>query len=199
MPYQPGGTGIVLLYTMTPRVIDKGADSRGIGHWGWSRLQGKEQAVATMIVYHPCKPSSSAGQTVYEQHARALPILSDPRRHFFIALKRFIQDRQEQGDLIIIGMNLNDPVQQHDHTQFFGELYMKKIILTIHSGTSPLAANKQNESNYPIDGICCSLWLIVLPRGYSNFKDGIPSYHRVLWVKFQLTELFGLTDNIVKN
>ena len=136
-------------------------------------------------------------QTVYEQHARVLPIISDSRTQFLIDLEKCTQDRQEQGDLIIIGIDLNDPVQRHDHTQFLGELHMKETMLTIHSGSSPPATNIRNESNCPIDGIWCSLGLTVLRGGYSKFKEGIPSDHRILWVEFQLTELFGSTDIIV--
>ena len=90
-------------------------------------------------------------QTIYEQHARASPILSD-------ILLKCTQDRQEQGDLIIIGMDLNDPVQRHDHTHFFEELHMKEEILTIHSGTSPPVTNIRNESNYPIYAIYGVIW-----------------------------------------
>ena len=96
-------------------------------------------------------------------------------------------------------MDLNDPVQRHDHTQFFGELHMKEAILVINSGTYPSDTNIQNESNYPIDGIWCSLGLTALRGGCSKFKEGIPSDHRVLWVEFQLTTLFRSTDIIVKS
>ena len=94
-------------------------------------------------------------------------------------------------------MDLNDPAQLHDHTQLFGKLYMKEAMFTIHSGSSPPATNIRNESNYPIDGIWCSLGLTALRGGYSKFKEGIPSDHRILWVEFQLTQLFGSTDTIV--
>ena len=40
--------------------------------------------------------------------------------------------------------------------------------------------------------------LTALRGGYSKFKEGIPSDHRLLWVEFPLTTLFGLMDNIVK-
>ena len=112
---------------MAPRVIGKGAIIRGLGRWTWTRLQGKTQAVTVLSAYRPYKPSSSCVQTVYEQHARVLPVLSDPRTQFLIDLKQCIQDRQTQGDLVIIGMDLNDPVQQYDHTQLFDELHTKKI------------------------------------------------------------------------
>ena len=101
--------------------------------------------------------------------------------------------------MIIIGIDLNDPVQRHDHTQYIGELYMKEAILTIHPGTSHPVTNIRNASNYPIDGIWCSLGLTALRGGYLNFKEGIPSDQRMLWVEFPLTELFGSTNNTTKN
>ena len=79
MPYQPGRIWVVLSHTMAPQVIGKGTDTRGLGRWDWKILQGKKQAVAILTVYLPCKPSLSGVQTVYEQHTRVLPILSDPR------------------------------------------------------------------------------------------------------------------------
>ena len=79
---------------MAPRMIGQGADIRGLGRWAWTRLQGKAQAVTVLSAYRPCKPSSSGVQTVYEQHARALPVLSDPRTQFLIDLKQCIQHRQ---------------------------------------------------------------------------------------------------------
>ena len=50
-------------------------------------------------------------------------------------------------------MDLNDPVQQYNHTQFFDELHMKEAILNIHSGSTPPSTTIRNESNTPIDGI----------------------------------------------
>ena len=108
LSYQSGGIGVVLSHIMAPRVIGKGADIRGLGRWVWTRLQGKAQAVTTISAYRPCKPSSSGVKTVYEQHARELPVLSDPRTQFLIHLKQCTQDREAHGDLIIIGMDLND-------------------------------------------------------------------------------------------
>ena len=67
----------MLSYTMAPRVIDNGVDTRGLGRCIWTRLQGKEQAVTILSAYRPCKPSSSRVQTLYEQHARV-----DPKYNF---------------------------------------------------------------------------------------------------------------------
>ena len=43
--------------------------------------------VTILLAYSSYKSSSSGVQTVYEQDARALPILSDHRRRFLIDLK----------------------------------------------------------------------------------------------------------------
>ena len=82
-------------------------------------------------------------------------------------------------------MDLNDTVQRHDHTQLFGELYMKEAILTINSEISPATTNIRNESNYQIDGIWYSLGLTVLRGRYSKFKK----------VFHLTTEFYGLHFN----
>ena len=143
-------------------------------------IQGKEQAVIIMPAYRPCKPLSSGVQKVYEQHARTLSIICDPTSQLLSDLKDCIQERQKQGDLIIIWMNLNNPVQWYNHTKRLGKLHMKETILTTYIGTPPLATNILNESNYPIGCIWCSLGLTALRAGYSKFKADIPSDHRVL-------------------
>lgn len=38
MSYHPGGTGVVLSYTIASRVISIGNDKRGLGRWAWTRL-----------------------------------------------------------------------------------------------------------------------------------------------------------------
>ena len=61
---------------------------------------------------------------------------------------------------------------------------MKEAIFSIHRGHNPPTANIPNESQYLIDGIWYSIGLMVTKVGYSNFREGISSDHRVLWFKF---------------
>ena len=68
-----------------------------------------------MLAYRLCKPSSSRVHIVYEQHISILLVHCEPRSKFLTRLKEFIHERQKQGDLIIIGMNLNNPVLRYDH------------------------------------------------------------------------------------
>lgn len=59
-------------------------------------------------------------------------------------------------------MALRNTLQRYDHTDLFGELYMKEEILTTHIGINSPTTNILNESNYPIEGIWCSLGLTAL-------------------------------------
>ena len=183
---------------MVPRVIGTGNDKRGLGRWAWTRLRGKDRAITIISAYRPCKPSTSGVQTVYQQHLRALPVHQEPRQQFLVDLKECIQEHQAQGDNIILGIDLNDPAQRYDINKFFEELNMKEAIQSLHCGQRPPVTNILNDSEYPIDGIWCSIGLTATRAGYSKFREGIPSDHRVLWVEFVLQEVFGSSDKINK-
>lgn len=69
-------------------------------------------------------------------------------------LKLCIHTLQENGDLIILGMNLNDPIQRHDHTEIVLDgIYLYEAIISKHTGRNPLIKTSINESYYPIDGM----------------------------------------------
>ena len=76
-----------------------------------TRLQGKYKTVTILSVYLPCTLSSSGVKSVYEQHAYILPIQYEPIHQFLTNLKKYTQENQEHGDLIIIGIDHNNPVQ----------------------------------------------------------------------------------------
>ena len=158
-PYQPRRTGVVLSQTIAPRFIGIGIDTSGLERWTWTRLRGRDRAITIILAFRPCKPSTAGVQTVYAQHTRTLLIKQEPRQKFQMDLKDCIQTHQEQGDIIILGMKLNDPVQRYDITKYFEELYTKEAILSIHRGHEPPATNILNESQYTIDRIWCSIGL----------------------------------------
>lgn len=83
-----------------------------------TRLQGKYKTVTILSACLPCKPSSAGVKLVYEQHAYTLPIQYEPINQFLTNLKKYTQENQEHGDLIIIEIDHNDPVQQYDNITF---------------------------------------------------------------------------------
>ena len=196
VPYQPGGVGVILTNTLSPRVIGKGTDPTGLGRWAWTRLRGKERAVTMLSAYRPCKPSTAGIQTVYEQHARVLPLYQEPRSQFLLDLRKSIEKIQVNGDVVFVGMDLNDPIERHDFHKFFAELNMHEAILVTHTKTRPPATNILNLANYPIDGLWCSTCIKPVRAGYSKFGTGILSDHRTIWAEFRNDEVFGSNDKV---
>jgi len=48
-PYQPGGTGIVVVNQLSYRVQRPGDDISGLGRWCWTRLRGKHNQFLRII------------------------------------------------------------------------------------------------------------------------------------------------------
>ena len=86
-------------------------------------------------------------------------------------LKDSIQTHQEQGDMIILGMDLNDSAQRYNITKYFDELHMKKLIQSIYRGQRPPATHILNESQYPMDGIWSSIGLTARLAPYSKSRE----------------------------
>ena len=152
-PYQSGGMGVVLSQTMAPRAICMGKDTRGLGRQAWTRLRGKDRAITIISAYLYCKLSTAGVQIVYKQHAMKLPVHQEPQQQFLVDLEECIQKHKEQGYMIILGMELNDPDQRYGITKYFEEMNMKRTIQSIHCGQRPPTTNILNNSHYPIDGI----------------------------------------------
>jgi len=65
-PYQPGGTGLVILNQLAHCAQKPGDDKAGLGCWCWARFQGKNNKVLRIVsVYRPCK--SKGPLTTYQQ------------------------------------------------------------------------------------------------------------------------------------
>ena len=75
---------MILTDNMAHRVIETGKDSIELGRWTWIRLQEKNRYVTLLLVYRPCKPSISGIHTIYERHARILPLNQEPISQFLI-------------------------------------------------------------------------------------------------------------------
>ena len=102
---------MILTNTLSPRVIGQGKDPTGLGRWTWTRSRGKERAVTMISAYRPCKPSTAGIQTVYEQHARVLPLTQEPRSQFLLDLRKSIENIQANEDVVFVGMDVNDPIE----------------------------------------------------------------------------------------
>ena len=102
--------------------------------------------------YWPCKPSTIGTQTVYEQYARVLPLDQKLRFQILQDLRVCIENIQFKGDLILIGMDMNDLIERYDFQVYFAEPNIHEAILATHRRTSKLVIHIFTLENYSIDG-----------------------------------------------
>jgi hypothetical protein len=191
-PLQAGGVGVIATNIMTPRCTSKGTDPSGLGRWAWTRIEGTTGFHSRIVsVYRPCTPSQQGAGTVYEQHRRTFPADTDPREAILDDLKVEIVQWQEEGDVIVLGMDANEDTRSKTISDFFEELNMKNAILTRHSHLSPPATHTRNKNREPIDGIWVSKGIDPIGAGFLACGDACPSDHVALWVDFNQSDLLG--------
>jgi hypothetical protein len=98
---------------------------------------------------------------------------------------------QMAGGFLILGMDANEDVCHGDVAEMMSSLASHEAILHQHSSKSPPATYNHNYQQQPIDGLWVTDGLEILQGGFIEFGGSAPSDHRVLWVDFHYTELFG--------
>jgi hypothetical protein len=189
----PGGVGVVIGPRLSPTCGQKGNDNTGLGRWSWTRMQGMRARHTTIIsAYRPCTPSTPGETTAYEQHARYFGAESAcPRELMLTDLAVFIQTQQAKGDIIILGMDINEDVRSRKLKKYFADLHMHEVILSRHARLSPPATCIKNDSRIPIDGIWCTTGITPVAAGYRAFGAATPLDHRALWADFKKSDLLG--------
>ena len=79
------------------------------------------------------------------------------------------QNIQFKGDLIFIGMDLNDLMERYDFQVYFTELNIHEAILTTHRRTSKLVIHIFTLENYSIDELWCSISIYQPKSDSQNF------------------------------
>jgi hypothetical protein len=85
-PNQYGGCAMMALSTLSPKVVDSGIDSTGLGRLCWIRLRSRTKNTQIVMAYQQSNFGWSAGTTVKDQHSRYFHALGDarsPRTIFF--------------------------------------------------------------------------------------------------------------------
>jgi hypothetical protein len=137
-------------------------------------------------------PSGAGVNTVHAQHARHLgATIEEPRNQFLLDLAEAMRARQEQGDYIMIGTDINQDVTSRPIRQFFRNLNLHNAIIMRHPNSSPPATCRRNENRVQIDVIYCSIGIVPVAAGFLKYGDGTPSDHRVLWSDFRKAGIIG--------
>jgi hypothetical protein len=132
---QAGGTGLCIGAEHQGRCRTHGQDPTGLGRWAWTRIQGTSDYNTSLFsAYRPCASSNPGIGTVYSQHIRHLlsSTSEETRTQFLLDLVDAIHARQAAGDIIILGVDLNQDVRHRQIRHFFQELQMHNAILTRH-------------------------------------------------------------------
>jgi len=180
--HQHGGTGILTLNLASHRAQPLGDDPSGMGQWCWNRLRGKNGAWFRLVsFYRPC--ASSGPLSTYQQQVRALAVAqrtANPKAAAITDLCAEISKWQNDGESVIITMDLNDDVRDLTIVREFHKLGLVELLTTLHSSTPP--ATHQRGSK-PIDGFFVPAHLAHLCRGGNlSFGDGVASDHRAVWL-----------------
>jgi hypothetical protein len=193
---QLGGVGLMSTDDVTHRITATGKDPAGLGRWCCTQFQGKNGVkVRTISMYRPCEAPGAT--TTYQQQLRFLRHHTaefQPRTALYEDLFMECTEWMDEGDQLIIGIDANEDVRTGATAEFFQTLGLRDAILDKHSQLSLPATHNRNDQRQPMDGLFVTPGLQAVEAGYSTFRVGCPSDHRVLWADFTYTDAFGLSS-----
>jgi len=104
--------------------------------------------------------------------------LTHPRTVFWTDLRHILQEWTEQGDQIIMGINVNEDIRTAEITAFFDKFGMAKVILAKHRQEAPPT---QNQCSYPIDRLFTTT---VIQNNQCGYLSGLNTIgdHGCPWV-----------------
>jgi hypothetical protein len=192
-----GGTAYLTTKSTSNRVEAKGEDTHDLGRWTWALLSGR-RGMKTGIIsgYHPVPDPSNKTATVFSQHEQYFYDQGNernPRQAFIEDLGEQITKWKEDGNLIILGLDLNDNAWTSEAAQMIELWGLLNIHTTQHPNLPAVAACNKNRSNIPIDGMWCSLAIEKISAGMTSFvsPDLGKTDHQLLWADFTVDSLFG--------
>jgi exonuclease III len=185
---QYGGTAILGVNDIAPKIQSRGVDNSGLGRWCWFRIQGKNNVYTRIVTaYCPCKPPTTHHglQTVYAQHLRALS--KDPIATFWNDLKADIHQWHSIGDNLIICGDWNQSILNAEIIAFMNTYNLEEAITHVH-GRNPPATYQRGTSS--IDGIFVSRTFLGVRGGYLEY-GATPGDHRGIWIDVPQETLLG--------
>jgi len=188
-----GGTSVLTIGSSTARIWSHNHnDPTGLGRWTGTRYRGRgNRHIMIVSAYRP--HNNTDAETVGAQHSSYFARKGDtrtPQEAFLQDLTEFLKKRQNEGDLIILGIDANENISSPSSTVHTAltHLSLTQPLLDVFGPTLP---NTRQPGSQPIDAIYTSPDIRVQATGLLSFDDYIGSDHRVLWMDFENTELFG--------
>ena len=111
----------------------------------------------------------------------------DPLTHFDDDLINELKNWMGIGDVIILGIDMNEDVRKGKLAVRLKNLGLKDLILGTHTKLSPPATYHRNKSRIPIDTFFGSSTVEVNRAGYLPFDAESPAAlsdgHRLVWIE----------------
>ena len=192
-----GGTATFVAQHATSRLSDHGQDPSGLGRWTWVKLTGR-QGIATRIIngYRPVQDHSNRPGTVFSQqekffYDRGQP--RNPRTAFLIDLANEIQQWMDQGDQIILGIDMNEYIFGENIKTWTASMGLISPLQRTHPHLPEVDTCDKSNRGRPIDGIWTTPGIDVLQCGMTGFGEVHigSSDHRLLWLDVNFDSLFG--------
>lgn len=164
--YKPGGTGILILGSLTSRLEPNGKGGDTLGRWTYTSFRRKHLPPVTVIsVYQVCpRPTNVIGNTAYHQQQRALNKAGrslSPRKAFMTDLTQFIADQ------LVDPFSTRFPHHPEFGTHITGKRRIDMVLVT--------------------PGLLPSVQAV----GYAPYEHASFSDHRPVVIDFNSTILFG--------
>ena len=171
-----------------------GSDKENLGRWTWARLQGRHNFFTRIIsAYKPCKNTSDLGSSYQQQpsYFRGIGEFRCPLKMFDLDLQGQLQEWLEEGDQIILGVDLNEDVRTGPTAKMLRELGLTDVLIQMHRPDVPPETNYRNNNGVPIDAIFTTPGIEPSAGGYMPYKELMDSDHRALWIDVPFTSILG--------
>ena len=180
----------------TQQSIEK--DPRGLGRWVAVRLRGRQQMhIRIVSAYRPCHNVGPATTwTQHLNHFRNSGIASEnPRDKFDEDLSEKIKSWIEDGDNIIIGIDMNEDAYSGKLHRVLKQCGLKPLIQSRHPNESPPATFDGNHQRLTIEEIWGTEDIEINRAGFMPFDDQTVSApsdgHRMLWIEVNNDSILG--------
>ena len=169
-----GGTACILSPTATHRCESSVADDTELGRWIVTTLQGKQGMRLKIITgYRPVQDRSNRPNSVYSQHEKHFhdqKLLKEPRTAFLDDIERSIKQWINEGDQIVLGLDLNDDAWTSTAAQRIVSWGLHNTMTKTHPTLTKVATCNKNQREVPIDATWASPGIDIIAAGISGFR-----------------------------
>jgi hypothetical protein len=190
-PTQIGGTSLWSINRGAHRVIKSGQDRHKLGRWCWTTYRGKNGAILRIISGYRCVFNPKGVNSAWSHQHTALlarDIDTDPREQFTDDLVIELDMWLREGEQIILGLDLNEPVLNSAFSTRLQALGLVEI-MTYRHGTTPYTYARGSST---IDAIFVSPMLAGSQCGFYPILGD----HRPSWIDVSYDTIFGTTLHI---